>query len=258
MLIRPVHAVPSLSECHSMIRASPLGVLTTAIRSHDSDGFPFLQASHIPWVLDPPDEEEGEGDLGTLRGHIARTNPQAKAMVASLEKGGEEKVELDEEVLVLFTAPNHGYVTPKFFTETKPQTGKVVPTWVYDAVQVYGRLTLYHAQDDRTNTFLSQQIHDLSTQGEASMGFVNTSSQKNAWEVSDAPAPYIKQLKRVIVGMEVKVTRIEGKSKMMQEERKGDRMGVAGGFRRMGGEKGEALARRVEERSEQRERAREA
>ena len=42
--------------------------------------------------------------------------------------------------MVLFTSPVQHYVTPKFYTATKPATGKVAPTWNYAAVQVYGRL----------------------------------------------------------------------------------------------------------------------
>jgi predicted FMN-binding regulatory protein PaiB len=33
-------------------------------------------------------------------------------------------------------------LTPKFYVETKPDTGKVVPTWNYSAVQVYGKATI--------------------------------------------------------------------------------------------------------------------
>src|ERR1700743_520518 len=62
------------------IRQNPLGILTTAIKS---SSHPLLQSSLIPWILDV-DDENSEVELGKLRGHIARQNPQAKAMIESL------------------------------------------------------------------------------------------------------------------------------------------------------------------------------
>ncbi|KAK9245701.1 hypothetical protein V1506DRAFT_226921 [Lipomyces tetrasporus] len=48
------------------------------------------------------------------------------------------------------------YVTPKFYTETKPTSGKVVPTCdYYSAVQVYGAARIYF--DTR-----SKQVSDFS------------------------------------------------------------------------------------------------
>lgn len=49
---------------------------------------------------------------------------------ALMEKGKGSGQFLEEEVLVLFTSQVQHYVTPKFYTETKPVSGKVVPTWV--------------------------------------------------------------------------------------------------------------------------------
>ncbi|GAA6040466.1 hypothetical protein JCM8097_004563 [Rhodosporidiobolus ruineniae] len=254
MLIRPVHSVPDLAEVHSMVRSTQLGVLTTGIAS---SSYPFLQSTHIPWVLDVDPsglKEDGTPDLGTLRGHIARQNPQSKAMVEAVKEGGpEEEGELQDEVLVLFTLPNHAYVAPHWWTETKPKTQKVVPTWNYEAVQVYGRLTVRHGGEP-ADAFLSQQIRDLSHQGESSIGHTGPGE----WKVEDAPAPYINQLKRVIVGLEIKITRIEGKSKMSQEERLPDRIGIAAGFEAQGTEVSKALAEKVRQRSDEKEAAKAA
>jgi predicted FMN-binding regulatory protein PaiB len=72
--------------------------------------------------------------------HIAKQNPQVKAPMEALtarNKQIENTVELLDEVLVLFIGPDH-YVILKFYTETNLNTWKVVPTWNYSAVQVYG------------------------------------------------------------------------------------------------------------------------
>ncbi|BGP43992.1 hypothetical protein JCM10450v2_008209 [Rhodotorula kratochvilovae] len=244
MYIRAVHAIPEVAAVHELIQRNPLGLLTTGIAS--AAAHPFLQISHIPWVLDV---EPGTGDLGTLRGHIARANPQSKAMVEAVQAA--DSFELADEVLVLFQAPHHAYVTPKSYVATKPTTGKVVPTWNYEAAQAYGRLTLFFANDDRTGDFLAKQIRDLSQQNEEAYGHKGD----EAWKVEDAPAGYIKQLKRAIVGLEIKIARLEGKSKMSQEEPLADREGVAAGFRSLGTDLGDAMADSVTRRSAEREAA---
>ncbi|GAA5908530.1 hypothetical protein JCM6882_001291 [Rhodosporidiobolus microsporus] len=244
MLIRSIHAMEDLPSIHALVQSHPLGVLTTGIASPPGD-YPFLQSSHIPWVLDV--DPNNPDDLGTLRGHIARQNPQAKAMIESLEEGEQE---LKDEVLVLFTAPAQSYVTPKYYTFTKPSTGKVVPTYDYSAVQVYGRLTLHHADTPSTSSFLHSQMSALSQQEEERAGFPGDS----AWKITDAPEGYIKQLKRAVVGLEIRIERAEGKVKAQQEMRAEDREGVVKGFRGLGTELGKEMSevteregRRVEE-----------
>jgi transcriptional regulator len=129
MYLRPVHTTLDLPTLHSFIRSNPLGIFTTAIKSPN---YPLLQSSHIPFVLDVP-EEPSSTSPGVLRGHLARANPQTKALIEAVTKSREGKEEgeglngvLEEEVMLLFNGPVHHYVTPKFYTETKPSTGKVV------------------------------------------------------------------------------------------------------------------------------------
>ncbi|GAA6057276.1 hypothetical protein JCM3770_004529 [Rhodotorula araucariae] len=243
MYIRAVHAINDVAALHELIRKHPLGLLTTGIASAAHQ---FLQVSHIPWVLDV---EPGTDDLGTLRGHLARANPQSKAMVEAAQAA--DSVELADEVLVLFQAPHHAYVTPKSYVATKPATGKVVPTWDYEAVQARGRLRLFFADDEWTRAFLAKQIRDLSQQQEESYGHLGD----DAWKVDDAPPPYIKQLQRAIVGMEIKITHLEGKSKMSQEEPLADRNGIVAGFRSLGTDWGDTMANSVARRSAEHEAA---
>ncbi|KAH9893641.1 negative transcriptional regulator [Cubamyces lactineus] len=245
MYLRPVHAEHAISTLRAFIRANPLGVFTTAI---DAPPFPFLQSSHIPWVLDVPEDAEEE-HLGTLRGHMARANPQVKAMIAELTSqssgAGASPRTLSRDVLVLFTAPEHHYVTPKFYTETKPVTGKVVPTWNYAAVQVYGRATVHYAANGETDAFLSRSLRDLSHLSETEiMGF------ERPWSVDDAPESFVRLLKKAIVGVEVEIRDMGGKWKMSQELCEGDREGVVAGFKAMGSERGKSIAETVQERGE--------
>ncbi|KAI0528090.1 transcriptional regulator PAI 2-type [Xylaria bambusicola] len=250
MLLRPDHAEPAIPVLRKLVRENPLGILTTAIRS---DIAPFIQSSHIPFVLDVKDEDSTE-ELGVLRGHIARQNPQSKVLIeaAKASKSSTPNV-LEEEVLVLFTPPSHQhYVTPKFYTETKPSTGKVVPTWNYSAVQAYGRAKIYwDHKSDESIAFLSKQIADLSEHAETSvMGFTGKGDRQGSWKVSDAPERFIELLRTNIIGIEIQLDRLEGKFKMSQEMSLGDREGVVKGFANLGTETATVVSGLVKERSD--------
>ena len=246
MYLRAIHAEQHVPTLRAFIRANPLGIFTTAI---DSPSFPLLQSSHIPFVLDVQDESS-ETELGVLRGHMARANPQAKALIEAVTKDSTGDAEstapqtLTRDVMVLFNGPADHYVTPKFYIETKPTTGKVVPTWNYSAVQCYGQLTVYHSTKDAAlGEFLDRQIADLSAHAETSI-----MGHEQPWKVDDAPASFIELLKKAIIGIEIKITDIGGKWKMSQEMGVRDRMGVVEGFEALGTEKGKEIAETVRQR----------
>jgi transcriptional regulator len=54
--------------------------------------------------------------------------------------------------------------------------------------------------------------------------------------VSDAPANYIEGMMKGIVGLELAIERLEGKWKVSQNRSEQDRVGVAEGLERLGGE----------------------
>ncbi|KAM3436134.1 hypothetical protein NHJ13734_005235 [Beauveria thailandica] len=233
MYLRSDHTDADTAALRKLIRENPLGILTTAL---PSDNFPLLQCSHIPFLLDIEDETS-ETERGVLRGHMARANPHSKALTEAAQTDAvSADGYLEREVLVLFNLAAHHYVTPKFYTETKPDTGKVVPTWNYAAAQVYGKI---------------KQIADLSDMSERSiMGYTGEGSAEKGWKVTDAPDKYIALLKRAIIGIEIKIDRLEGKFKMSQELSEGDCAGVVSGFRRLGTELGAKMSETVEERSQ--------
>src|SRR6201992_254664 len=193
---------------HALIRRHPLGLLITA-------GPAGLLANLFPFLLDAEGVEKG-----TLRLHIARANPQWR------------ELEAVEECLVVFQGPQD-YVTPSWYA-TKRETGKVVPTWNYATVHVWGRPRVMN--DD---SWLRRQIEDLTARRESLRGA--------PWQVDDAPADFIAMQMRAIVGVEIPIARIEGKWKMSQNRPAADRIGVIAGFREAG-EAGEEIAAVVEER----------
>jgi len=252
MYLRAAHAELDIPTLYKFIRNNPLGVLTTAIKSPD---YPLLQSSHIPWVLDIPGSPSSTP--AKLRGHLARANPHAKALIRAASAASDASsnsksdqpyigTKLEDEVMILFTSPVTHYVTPQFYTETKPSTGKVVPTWDYASVQVYGKIAVYSSTTaPESGAFLTQQINDLTRLcEEGQMGY----EEEKSWKVDDAPASYVDVLRKAIVGVEIEVTGIAGKWKMSQELGAGDRAGVVKGFETLGTGLGKEMAALVEER----------
>src|ERR1700742_2855841 len=170
---------------HALVRAHPLGLLITA-------GPAGVVAHPVPFLIDP----EGS-DKGTLRFHIARANPQWR------------EVEAVDECLVVFQGPSD-YVTPSWYA-TKRETGKVVPTWNYATVHAWGRPRVVN--DDG---WLRRQIEDLTASRE--------NLREAPWSVSDGPPYFVAAQMRAIVGVEIPISRIEGKWKMSQNRPEADRI----------------------------------
>ena len=94
-----------------------------------------MEASHVPVLLDT-----ARGPNGTLVGHISRANPQW------------QRSSPDIPALAIFTGSD-AYISPSWYA-TKRETGKVVPTWNYVAVHVYGTIDFF---DD------AEQLRDVVT-----------------------------------------------------------------------------------------------
>ena len=159
-----------------------------------------LAASILPVLFDRgPDD----GPLGTIRGHLARGNPQWRAFSA------------DVEALVILDGPE-AYITPGWY-ETKRRTGKDVPTWNYVTVHARGTLTI---RDDAV--WLEDVVRRLSDRHET--------GRPHPWSVDDAPREYIDGQLRAIVGVEVRITRLDAKRKLSQNRITDDFDGVAAGL----------------------------
>jgi transcriptional regulator len=204
----PAFREDRLEVQHALIRAHPLGLLISA-------GPGGLMANLLPFLVD-----SDKGGLGTLRVHMARSNPQWRELEAL------------QECLVVFQGPQD-YVTPSWYA-TKRETGKVVPTWNYATVHAWGRPRVM--TDD---VWLRRQIEDLTRSREE--------LRPAPWAVDDAPADFVAMQMKAIVGIEIPIARIEGKWKMSQNRPEPDRAGVVEGFLGQG-EAGETLAALVAER----------
>ncbi len=196
---------------HALIRAHPLAVLVTSAGGS-------LEANHLPLLIDPLPSPQG-----TLRGHVARANP----LWHQLHEGGHET-----EALAVFQGPQV-YVTPSWYPE-KRATGKVVPTWNYAVVHAHGPLIIH---DDRD--WLRDLVSRLTSQQEAGM--------PQPWGIGDAPADYIERMLGAIVGIEIPLTRIEGKWKVSQNRADADRAGVVDGLAQLADPQAQAMAALVAE-----------
>ncbi|MDA4629751.1 FMN-binding negative transcriptional regulator, partial [Escherichia coli] len=113
----------------------------------------------------------------------------------------------------------------------KREHGKVVPTWNYVVVQAWGTPQV---QDDPE--WLRRQIGSLTRTQEG--------GRAQPWAVEDAPEPFIAGQVKGIIGVEIPITRIEGKWKVSQNRAEADRTGVAEGLQGEGPE-AQAMARIV-------------
>lgn len=194
----------------AFLEAHPLAALVT---STPPDG---LFATHLPLLVD-----RTKGPSGTLFGHVARANPHARLVGTSVD------------ALAMFAGPD-AYITPEWY-RTKQESGRVVPTWNYVAVHAYGTLRL---RDDPE--FLRPHLEALTTKHEA--------SRPSPWKVGDAPADYIAQQMKAIVGVEVTIDRLEGKWKMSQNRAAADIDGVIRGLGESEAVEDQAVAAIVRER----------
>jgi transcriptional regulator len=176
---------------HALVRAHPLAALITL----DSDG---IVANHIPLLVDAE-----PAPLGRLVGHVARANPVWRDFSAEVPS------------LAIFSGPEH-YISPSWYP-SKAEDGRVVPTWNYAAVHVYGRLEIREDPE-----WLRALVTRLTATHEAQF--------EQPWAVTDAPLDYVDGLLKAIVGIEMRIERIEGKWKMGQNRSAEDRRGAVAGL----------------------------
>lgn len=185
----PAHfEITDPSALQRLIAAHPLGALVT----HGADG---LDADHLPFEFDA---DAGTG--GVLRAHVARANPLWQRCAGGVP------------AMVIFRGPE-AFVSPSWYP-SKRQTHRQVPTWNYEVVHVHGVLSVH--DDER---WVRALVARLTRRHEA--------AEPQPWKMGDAPPAFIDELLRAIVGIELAVTRMVGKSKLSQNKSAADREGAA-------------------------------
>jgi len=185
----PAHfAIKNPEVLHTIIREHPLGALVTL----GPDG---LDANHIPFEFDA-----AKGAFGLLTAHVARANP-----VWQQCKDG-------ADVLVIFRR-NESYISPNWYP-SKHEAHRQVPTWNYEVVHVHGRLTFMDEEK-----FVRGVVARLTR--------VHEVTEPRPWKMGDSPPEYIDQMLKAVVGIQVEITRIEGKAKLSQNREARDRLNAA-------------------------------
>jgi transcriptional regulator len=184
----PHFAIQDPDALHRIIREHPLGALVT-------QGPGGLDANHIPFEFDA-----ARGPHGMLTAHVARANPL-------LQQCGD-----GAEVMVIFRG-HESYISPNWYP-SKHETHRLVPTWNYEVVHVHGRLALLDEE-----RFVRGVVARLTREHEA--------AEPRPWKMGDSPPDYIAQMLKAIVGIQVEITRLEGKAKLSQNREPRDRLNAA-------------------------------
>ena len=184
MYIPPHFAETRAKELQRIIRAHPLATLVTHTRSG-------LDANHIPFEFDP-----AHGEHGLLTAHVARANDVW------------QRCPTGTPVMVIFRGAD-AYISPNWYP-SKHDAHRQVPTWNYEVVHAYGNLTV---RDD--DSFVRGMVARLTRRHEA--------NEPRPWKMGDSSPEFIDSLLRNIVGIEIAVTSMVGKSKLSQNKDARDR-----------------------------------
>jgi len=162
------------------------------------DGTPLATLLPILWSQDG----------ATVIAHMARANEHWRAITP------------DSRVLAIVAGPQ-GYISPAWYA-SKAEHGKVVPTWNYTAIHLTGTITVH---DDPE--WVRRAVTELSDRHEQ--------PRRQPWAVTDAPEKYVAGQLKAIVGLHMKVERVEAKAKLSQNRSADDRAGVIAGLNAEGG-----------------------
>lgn len=185
----PAFAVRDPEALRAMLREARLAILV----STGADGAP--EATHLPLHWDP----EGGGEWGVLHGHLARANAHWKGLAAA------------GRALAILPGPE-AYVSPSNYA-AKREHGRVVPTWNYVALHAAGPVEVFDDADR-----LHRLVSLLTDRHEA--------RRADPWAVTDAPEPFVAGQLKGIVGLTLRIERLEGKRKLSQNRSEADRAGV--------------------------------
>ena len=134
-------------------------------------------------------------------------------------------------MLAIFSGP-HAYVSPRWYA-----SGPSVPTWNYVDVHAYGTIRLVEDGE-----WLRGLLRRLAERHEAG----NTVP----WRIQDLPEAYLEGMLKGIIGLEIAVTRLEGKFKLSQNRPAADRPRVIAALEQGGDENSVAIAQLMREREQ--------
>lgn len=148
------------------------------------------EATHLPFLVD-----KNRGNNGILIAHFAKANKHW------------QKIDSAKEVLTIFQGP-HTYISPSFYKNRAE-----VPTWNYATVHVYGKPRIVEDIDE-----LRAMVVRLTHYHESAMD--------SDWKLNEVSKKDFETDLKAIVGLEIEISRMEGKFKFNQNKSAEDQQSV--------------------------------
>ncbi len=192
----PEHFAMTPAQLQDALRTVATGDLVTATAAGPV-------ATLLPFVHEPADD-----GYGTLLTHVTRTNPQW------------HEPHLGEALVILHV--NEHYVSPTW-RPSSVDPNAAVPTLNYVTVHAYGVLTVHEEPE-----WLAEAVRKVTDRHEV--------ERPSPWRVEDMDPDRVARMLRAAVGLELRITRVEGKAKLSQNVSPTDVAGIIDGLREAGDE----------------------
>ncbi|MBO6622758.1 MAG: FMN-binding negative transcriptional regulator [Balneola sp.] len=148
------------------------------------------EATHLPFLV-----HRKKGTYGTLIAHFAKANKHWK------------KLDESKDVLILFQGP-HSYISPAWY-ENRAE----VPTWNYATVHVFGKPKIIEDPVE-LNKMVKKLTH------------FHEGQENTDWKLNEVPKKEYNTDLKAIVGLEIEISKMEGKFKFNQNKSDMDQKSV--------------------------------
>lgn len=182
----------------------------------------LVAAAEVAWLVTVDDAGVPQATLlpvmwsaDTAVAHMAKANPHWRT------------IRDDTPGLLICTGPD-AYISPSWYA-AKAEHGRVVPTWNYTAVHLSGPVRVHTDRE-----WLRDAVTELTD--------LHEGGRADRWRVTDAPEEYVHGQLGGIVGIELTVTKVEGKAKLSQNRSEADRRGAIAGLGGEGTARADAVA----------------
>lgn len=148
------------------------------------------EATHLPFLV-----HRQKGKQGTLIAHFAKANKHWK------------KLDEAKDVLVVFQGP-HSYISPAWYKNRAE-----VPTWNYATVHVFGKPKVIEDAAE-----LNKMVKELT--------HFHEDQENTGWKLDEVPKKDYNTDLKAIVGLEIEISKMEGKFKFNQNKSDKDQKSV--------------------------------
>lgn len=148
------------------------------------------EATHLPFLVD-----RTRGEHGVLIAHFAKANKHW------------QKIDQTKEVLAIFLGP-HNYISPSWYKNRAE-----VPTWNYATVHVYGKPIIIQ-EPELLEAMVTRLTH------------YHENKIESNWSLDEVSKKDFANDLKAIVGIEIEITRMEGKFKFNQNKSREDQAKV--------------------------------